>query len=179
MAVLTLAEVKSHLKITVSTYDGELQSFIDAAVAAIGERVGPLEPTSRTVRVRSFQGGFRVPAPAVSLTSVADADGTALTIGDLYLDVAPALVTTNDGTLLPSRYYTVTYVAGRDPVPDDLKLAVKELVRHFWDTQRGPSRRPGSTASEATANTVPGAAYLLPFRVSELLRPHMPILVGV
>jgi hypothetical protein len=54
-----------------------------------------------------------------------------------------------------------------------LLMAVKELVRHMWQTQRGPTRRPGSQPSESAANTVPGAAYLLPFRVSELIAPHL------
>lgn len=179
MAVLTLAEVKGHLNLTVATHDGELAAFIDAAEAAIAQRVGPLSPESRTLRVRPASHVLRIPTPAVSVTSVTDADGVALTVGDLFLDGASGLITYDDGTSFPSRYYTVVYLAGRDPVPADLKLAIKELVRHFWDTQRGPTRRPGSTASETASNTIPGAAYLLPFRVSELLKPHMPILVGI
>lgn len=179
MAALTLAEVKSHLNITVATHDGELAAFIDAAEAAVAQRVGPLVPESRTLRVRPASRVLRIPTPAVSVTAVTDADGVAVTLSNLYLDGASGIVTFNDGTGFPSSYYTVVYVAGRDPIPADLRLAVKELVRHLWDTQRGPTRRPGSTASEATSNTISGAAYLLPFRVSELLKPHMPILVGI
>lgn len=179
MAVLALADVKAHLNITGTANDAELSAFVEAAVAAIGERVGPLEPVARTVRVTASRYGLRVPSPAASLTSVTDADGEVLTLADLYLEPASGLVTFNDGRAMVSRYYTVAYMAGRDPVPADLKLAVKELVRHYWQTQRGPTRRPGSTASETMANTVPGAAYALPFRVSELIKPHMPILVGV
>lgn len=179
MAVVTLGKVKTHLNITSTTHDAELQGFVDAAEAAIAERVGPLVATSTTVRVRPSRRVVRVPAPAVSLTSVTDADGESLDVADLFFETATGLVSFNDGRSFASRYYTVTYVAGRDPVPADLVLAVMELVRHFWDTQRGPSRRPGSPASEGTANTVPGAAYLLPFRVSELMKPHMPILVGI
>ena len=179
MAVVSILEVRTHLNISRTDNDAELQAFINAATAAIGERVGPLEPTETTVRVRPAGRGLRVPAPATSLVSVADADGVALVPGDLFIEPASGLISANDGTTFGASYYTVTYMAGRDPVPADLKLAVLELVRHFWDTQRGPTARPGSTASETTANSVPGAAYLLPFRVSELLKPHMPILVGV
>lgn len=180
MAVLALDEAKSHLRITGTDDDGKLQDFIDAAVAAIGERVGPLEPVAKTVRASPVGRGLRVPTPAISLTSVVDADGTALTIGDLYLHPSTGLLSYNDGTAATSRYYTVTYMAGRDPVPPDLVQAVKELVHHFWvNSQRGPTRRPGSSASESAANTVPGAAYLLPFRVSELIKPHIPLLVGI
>lgn len=180
MAVVSVAEVKTHLKIATEDRTGQLQSFLDAAVAAIEERVGPLEPRERTVRVRPAVGAIRLPTPAVSIASLMDADGAAVEFADdLYLDGPAGLLTTNVGICLHSHHYTVTYVAGRDPVPVDLKLAVLELVRHFWETQRGPTRRPGSSTSEATSNTVPGAAYLLPFRVSELIKPHMPILVGI
>lgn len=179
MTVVAVDKMKAHLNITSGSHDAELLTFIAAAVAAISERVGALEPTPTTVRVRPSQRVLRVPAPAVSLTSVTDADGESVDVDDLFFDTATGLVSFNDGLSFSSRYYTVTYVAGRDPVPADLVLAVMELVRHFWLTQRGPTRRPGGSTSEGTSNTVPGAAYLLPFRVSELLKPHMPILVGV
>lgn len=178
MAVPSLAEVKSHLNITGTANDGELQGFIGAAVAAIGNRVGPLDPVERTTRVRSTGRVLRVPSPAVSLTSVVDAYGSTLTVGDLYLDKDPGLISYTDARPLALGAYTVTYMAGHDPLPADLRLAVKELVRHFWQTQRGPTRRPGSATSEAVANTVPGAAYLPPW-VSELLKPYVPIHVAV
>ena len=178
MAVLTLAAAKAHLNITVSTHDDEIQGMIDSAVAAIAERVGPIEAVAKTVRVTPLARHLRVPGPAISLTSITDADGVAETLGDLYLEQGPGLISFNDGRSFASRYYTVVYSAGRATIPKDLVLAVAELVRHFWATQRGPTQRPGAKGSETMANSVPGAAYLLPFRVSELIKPHMPILVG-
>jgi hypothetical protein len=109
----------------------------------------------------------------VSLTSVTPYNGTALTLSDLYLDTASAVVTYNSGAGFSANYYDVVYQAGRTTCPDDLLMAVLELVRHLWLTRRGPTRRPGSDPSEGTSNTVPGAAYLLPFRVSELVAPHL------
>jgi hypothetical protein len=178
MSVVSLTEVKSHLNLTVSTHDGELQAFIDSAEAAIGERVGPLSPITRTVRVTPAGRTLRVPAPAIGLTSVTDADGTGLTVADLYLNPAPGLVEFNDGQTFGSRYYTVVYQAGRTTCPADLKMAVKELVRHLWTTQRGPTARAG-LASEMTSNSVPGAAYAFPIRVEQLLKPHAQIHVAV
>jgi hypothetical protein len=67
----------------------------------------------------------------------------------------------------------VVYSAGRASCPADLLLAVRELVRHIWETQRGGTRRPGSSASSETANTIAGAAYLFPFRVEQLLAPYI------
>lgn len=173
MSVVALAEVKTHLNLTVSTHDAEVQSFIDAAEAAIGERVGPLVSTTTTARVRGDSRSLVLPlAPAVSLTSVTPADSTALTLSDLYLDGAAAIVRYESGGMFSARHYDVVYEAGRATCPADLKLAVKELVRHLWTTQRGPTARPGSRESEAASNTLPGAAYVFPFRVEQLIAPH-------
>lgn len=174
MSVLTLAQAKAHLNVTGGQQDVEVQSMIAAAEAAIAKRCGPLSSTSTTVRVAGGSPELVLPVtPAVSLTSVTPVDGSALTLSDLYLDTGAGLVTYNSGAGFSSRLYDVVYNAGRTTVPDDLLMAVKELVRHMWATQRGPTRRPGSTPSEAVANTVPGAAYALPFRVSELIAPHL------
>jgi hypothetical protein len=174
VSVVALGEVKTHLNLTASTHDAELQSLIDAAEAAIGERVGPLAPTAETARVR---GGGRdtlvLPiSPVVSLTSVTPVDGDALTLSDLHLDQESGLIAFEAGGSFSLRHYDVAYDAGRTECPADLKLAVKELVRHVWSTQRGPTTRPGSRESEGAANTLPGAAYVFPFRVEQLLAPH-------
>lgn len=170
MSVLTLSEAKSHLNISSATYDGELQAMIDAAEAVIVERVGPLGPVEITSRVTGTRSLVLPVYPVLSLTSVADSSEIAVDLDTLDVDLITGVVTSS-GTLgcLP---YSVTYMAGRASLPANLRLAVLELVRHFWDTQRGPSRRPGSTASDSASNTVPGAAYLLPFRVEQLLAPY-------
>lgn len=174
MPVLDLAAARAHLSITGTTHDVELLSMVAAAEAVIGERCGPLSSTATTARVEGGRYALMLPkTPAVSLTSVTPVDGAALTLGDLYLDAQAGLVTYDSGAPFSARYYDVAYTAGRADCPDDLLLAVKELVRHMWQTRRGPTRRPGSEPSEGTANTVPGAAYLLPFRVSELIAPHI------
>jgi hypothetical protein len=175
MSVVDLEDVKAHLNITGDGNDTELQAFIDAAEAAIAAQVGPLEPETRTDRVRSAAGTLVLPvSPVVSMTSVTNADTTEILVDDLYLDTTAAVITYGDGvSWVTPGFYDVTYVAGRETCPADLLLAIKELVRHLWQTQRGPTSRPGSRGSDATANTVPGAAYLLPFRVMELLAPHI------
>lgn len=174
MSTVTLAEVKAHLNIDSVAYDDELQTFIDAAEAVIVQRVGPLTATTVTARVNGGDGGLILPVlPALSVTSVTPVGGAALTVGDLYLDSASALVTYVSGSRFASTSYDVVYQAGRATLPADLKMAVLELVRHLWQTQRGSGARPGGgPLSDAAANTVPGAAYLLPFRVEALIAPH-------
>lgn len=172
MSVVLLSEAKAHLNIAAATYDAELQTFIDRAEAAITRKVGPLTAVATTKRVRGGTSALALPVlPAITLTSVTPADSTAITLTDLYLDTDAGVVTYNSGAVFAARYYTVVYSAGRAACPDDLKLAVLELVRHFWETQRGGGGRPGGRPSEP----VSGAAYLFPFRVQELIEAHLTV----
>lgn len=170
MSTLSLPVVKQYLAITSGTHDTVLQGFIDAAEAAIAAKCGPLAATAVEQQVEASAGTMMLSTfPVLSLTSITPAaGGAALSLSGVTLDGPSGVVSgVSSGT------YVVAYSAGRNPVPADLLMGVKELVRHLWDTQRGPTRRPGSTTSETTANTIPGAAYMMPFRVAELIAPHL------
>jgi hypothetical protein len=174
MVDIVIPDVRNHLNITDGKYDDELANFLNAAVAAISQVVGPLEPTTVT---RSVPGGWRLilpDAPVVSVTSVTPVGTglTALDLADLDFNLGAGLVDYGSGSAFPYSRYTVVYVAGRTTLPADLRLAVLELVRHYWVTQRGATSMPGSPVGDSYGNTVPGAAYAMPFRVSELLAPH-------
>lgn len=172
MSVLALADAKAHLNTTTTTNDAELVDMINAAEAAISRKVGPLEPTTRTVRVPGGSSLVLPATPAVSLTSVTPVGGTALSLANLYLNPESGVVSDLYGCSFPAIAYNVVYVAGRGECPDDLVLAVKELVRHMWETQRG-SVRVGPLQSDSLSNTLPGSAYTFPIRVNELLAPHV------
>lgn len=172
MSALDLAAAKTHLNITASTYDAELQLVIDAAEAAIVKRVGPLQPSSQTARVSGGSALVLPVTPAISLTSITPVGGSALSLADVYLNTEAGVVSNIYGASFCAYAYDVAYLAGREECPDDLLFAVKELVRHLWSPQRGGAQRPGSQPSDALANTIPGAAYAFPFRVEQLIAPH-------
>lgn len=176
MSVILLADAKAHLNITGSDKDVELQAVLDGAEGAIAERCGPLTSTEVTERVTGGGCGLVVrETPVVSLTSLTPVNGTAYTVADFTVDKSAGVIEWTSGARFASGRYDVVYEAGRTSVPDDLKYGILELVRHMWATQRGPTRRPGSPASEGASNTLPGAAYLLPFRVTELIAPHVQV----
>jgi hypothetical protein len=176
MSVLKLADAKRHLNITVSTHDGELQEHIDAAEAAIAEKCGPLTAATFTERVRGGGTGLVLrETPIVSVTSVTAVGGSAYDLDALDVDLSAGVIEWGSGQRFAIGRYDVVYQAGRAEVPKDLLSAIKELVRHTWETQRGPTARPGSRASEGASNTLPGAAYAWPFRVTELLAPHVQV----
>ena len=167
MSVLTLADAKTHLNITGSASDTELQTFIDAAEGVIAKQCGPLTLTVRTDRVSGGSEGLVLPVtPVVSITSITPVLGTALTLSDLYVNTTTGIVEYTYGSSFWAREYDVTYTAGRATVPADLLMAVKEMTRHLWQSQRGSGARPGSTASAST----PG--FLIPNLVAELLTPY-------
>jgi hypothetical protein len=175
MSALSLVDAKAYLNITVATHDTELQTVINSAEAAIEALVGPLSPRTVTARVPGNSAVLLLPTiPAASLTSVTPFGGSAMDLASFDLDATAGIVNYPGGSgTYPSTYYTIVYEAGRDPVPADLMMAVKELVRHLWGPQRGGSVRPGSSPAEGLSNTLPGAAYSLPIRVTQLLTPHM------
>lgn len=172
MSTLLLADAKSYLNITSATHDVELQEFIDTAESAIAKRCGPLASTVTTRRVRGGSALVLPVTPVIDLTSVTDVvSGATETIADLLVTPGGVVERLHGGGFT-ARWYDVVYNAGRASVPDDLLLGVKELLRHLWETQRGTSRT-ASPRSDAASNTVPGAAYLFPFRVEQLIEPYV------
>jgi hypothetical protein len=168
MSVLGLDEVKDHLNITRDDNDAKLLSVMDVAEAAVSVRVGPLEPMARTARIPGAAQVLLLPsAPVVSLTSVATSEGVTVSVSDLLLDADAGTIEYASGVRFTASRYDVAYQTGRATLPEDLVLAVMELVRHLWSTQRGAASRPGSVVQEPAA---PG--FLLPNRVLELLAPY-------
>jgi hypothetical protein len=175
LTILSLPDAKAHLNIVESTNDAELATMISAAESRIALDCGPLEPEAKTQRVRG--GGESLSlrtTPAISLTSVTPVPGAALTLADLYLDTDTGLVTFNDGRWFTQSKYDVVYSAGRATVSDSLLMGIKELVRHAWSrSQRGGTRRPGSSPSDGYANTMPGAGDELPWDVQKWIAGHV------
>lgn len=173
MSVLTLADAKAHLGLTQAVNDVELQRHIDAAEAAIGARVGPLTPTSKTVRVPGGNA-LLLPPPVISVTTIVPigpGNPGPLDVSALAIDPNAGIVYRYDSVPLTSwRWLAVTYQAGWASVPPDLLHAVREMVRHLWASQRGGGTRPGAQASPTP---VPGAAFAFPWFVSELLEPYL------
>lgn len=180
MAVITLAAAKNHLNITVETHDAELNDVIASAVSALEGRVGPIEAKpGMTHRAAGGGKGLLLPTShaVVSVQSVTEAvdGGSALTMGDLLLNARAGVITYSNGSTFPARAYDIVYTAGYQPVPADLVWATKEMVRHLWESQRGPGMRPGAPPSEGVANTIPGGGELFPYRVEQILRAYRPM----
>lgn len=179
MALPTYDDLCSYLGITDLDDPSTLNEFIDAAVAALTRRCGPLTETPSTATVPGGGTVLVLPeAPVVSLTSVTPVGGSMLDLAALALNGTSGLVELADGGTFSERRYLVDYTTGRADIPADLALAVKELVRHLWLTQLGNA--PGSSGAlpdsgESDFIAFSGGAYLFPPRVEQLIAPHLRV----
>jgi len=181
--ILTLAETKAFLNITSAASDAELALFITAASAMWERRVGPASASAYT---ETYDGGYPAivlrHSPVLTVVSVVESYGSTVrytltdqpvdsaTSTNAYgytIDLATATLTRRaTGMAVPfaggKRNVTVQYTAGYAAVPEDLKHAVKLLVLHLWQTQRG------GVANRASEEWRPDMAFTWPARVEEI-----------
>jgi len=173
VAAVSLAEVKAFLGITNNVDDSELESFIDRAEAILTQRVGPLGPVPVVDEIHNGPGPLILRRfPVVSVSS-ATANGRPVT--DLDADLDSGVVY---GSFWgPRRSVRISYIAGRDVLPEDLVAAVLELVDHLWKSQRVPGTRApgfqGYGGDSGDTNAPAGQGYLLPYRVQSLIEPYI------
>lgn len=178
--LVTVAEVKKSLRIAdaTTTWDDDLADYVTAATPVIEDVTGPMVTGSRSL---TFDGGVAavlLPATVQSVTSVTEN-------GDEITDWTPNLASgiVYGGQRLAPRWFfpgrqniVVTYTAGAyattAAVPKNVKLAARELVRHWW--QQGQQGQRPSMGDQPTAETPSG--FAVPHRVLQLLKstPAMP-----
>ena len=181
-----LAEVKAQLNIpaTDQTKDGELMAFIAAATGIAEGKVGNISQKT-VVEVHSGGVNTRLPAgtyyggvnqivlrqpPCAQVQSVIE-NGIALTSSQYAATTSGVITRTSQYQSMEwitgFNNITVTYLSGRTSIPADLSHALKVLVAHLWETQRGASTR-RRTGDEY----VGGMTYSLPNRVEEVLNRY-------
>jgi hypothetical protein len=193
---ITVAELKTHANKTSAADDVELAGFVAAACTVITDRIGQVSPVAATAdlplsrhRRRLYGHGVAVlpDCPVVEVSAVVTLPG-----GEV-VPAADALNNAHGWTLGPggvltvtgamARRVRVTYTAGRDPLPGNIRLAALELAGHLWKASQlnnSSQRLPAGFGGDQV--TMPGAAYALPIRVRELLglgtNPTDHVLVG-
>lgn len=181
-AVLPLQDAKDQLNIpqATTTFDAELQSFIDTIESSLrGMTGGPI--VNRVItseRTEMMDNQTVIPVrqrPLVSVTQIVSASGSAIDISSgLKLDANAALIRKPLGlpfygpffAWLPEVY--VTYVAGwGTSVPAAFNSAARVILQHLWTSQHGPSARPSIGGSDLV--TPPGFGFAIPNMAAELL----------
>lgn len=177
--VISLQDAKDMLNIPASKTadDAEIDSWIAAIESGLEKRLGgPVTSRAVTERSELLQGGTVIlvrQRPLVSVTSITDSGGGALGTGDLDLDVNAGLIRRKLGIPFYGPFFawspqvTVVYVAGwGTSVAPAFSGFARIVIRHLWDTQRGPVSMP--LAGEQLVG-VPGFSFAIPARAVELL----------
>lgn len=178
---VTLAEVKDHLNIpsTTTTYDTELQRFIDSACEVVEGIVGAV--SDRTVAETHSGGGTTLPlavSPVKSITLVTQNGQTIPATGySLNDDLLTRAVGFHASYWLPGvNNITVTYVAGRATVPASVLDGTKELIRINWRPQQGGNYSPFDQGRSDDFGTAGGGGeirlgFFIPNTVMQRLQP--------
>lgn len=177
--LVSVAEVKDHLNITTTTHDEELRAFIEAATGAAEDHRDEVLARRTFVHEREVRRCNRIVLPRVpvlSLTSVATVDGaTTWDVADLHVS-SGGWVWVIDGPPLDG-HIVVTYVAGYVVIPAAFNLAVKIIVQHLWETQRGPqgAARFAGSIDDANLLRFRSISVFIPPRAQELLGDRAPL----
>ena len=184
LGIVSLDEVKSHLNIPAetTTHDEELRRFIDAASDLAENYVGCVLGR-KSFANEKYSGNtdiIRLRNPrAISITSVYE-NGVLLDPLAYVLDyTGQRLTRVTTGAISGPNYFgvwapgaeniVISYVAGFTNPPPSAKQGVLEIIRHLWQTQRGPSSVIGRNQSGDEFYS--SATYSLPRRAMELLDP--------
>jgi hypothetical protein len=171
--LITLTDAKSQLGIpsTVTTYDDDLELYVEAATPIIEQRTGPVLQKTRTFTLSGGRAALLLPRFA-SVTSfqIGGLDRTDYVAsgehGIIYAGTTDSPSIFDGGT----NNITVTVVVGAATVPYNVQLATRELVRHWWQQGR-QANRPG-TADDVVAQPLPlGVSN----RIDELLMPNRSV----
>ncbi len=150
---ITLTEAKTHCRVDISTDDTYITSLIQVAREHIEDLIGRrIVAQTWDLTLDQFPWPFymiRLPyGPISSITSVSyvDVNGTTQTwaSSNYSLDSAsfePRLYVSYANIYPVTRWIpnaiTIRYVAGYTTVPEKLKHAVRMLVKHLYDDERG------------------------------------------
>lgn len=203
--VLSLKEAKKQLnkRLEDTTDDDELLDWIDAVTVALEKYTGPIVPRTviETFTVAPLKRSITLRRrPVLSVTSVREFWGPGdirnpsvfNDAGPSYADDAYLFDPSTSSLMRYSGGYatnwpvghdnlTVTYVAGRSPIPQNIRLAAKELLSHLWRQSQitGGTSRPaprgtgtGESLADRQGNEVeipPRVMALIGFRRAPLL----------
>jgi hypothetical protein len=170
-SLLSLADAKSHLNITSTTYDDELREYLEAATEIIESYVGPIVTRTHTARVDGYR--CAIPLPHTQVTGVTAitivSDGSSpITLSDIAVDTTSGIISYKSGGSFAYGQMDVTYTVGRSFVKANWSLAAKHIVKSNWNSQLGNLP---SIQGDEHGYVVTGDGYRVPYQAIALLQP--------
>lgn len=173
MTIVQIDEVAAHLNMgsAPAAELAKLNEHTAAAIEYVQSLVGPLDPEVTTTLV-TYQVGRMLTLPASRLAAVnevRDPQGAVVDVSPADIDLPAGIITTP--WVAPGPWEVD--VTPR-PVPESVKLAVKIIAGHLWETQRGRGVPERAAAYAAGGEDItPRRGFAIPSRALELLAPHL------
>lgn len=170
---LTAADLRGFLKKAGTGDDALLTTIAGAACEMIRGLVGEVAQVTAVERRTVTCGGRRMLVtehrPVKSITSITDLDtGVAIDPADYDLvdveGVIEVVIPTGGGR------YELAYTCERNPIPDNITQAGRELGAHLWrSSQNGGAAGAPQFTGDSDGVQLIGSPFALPIRVRELL----------
>lgn len=163
LPVVSLAELRTALKLSATTSDELLREILDEATDLAERRVG--RALRRKTVVESHAGGssgilLRQP-PALSITSVVE-NGTTLDASAYFVRESSGVLYRGTATApycWPSGTVVVTYVAGYADPPSAAKRGVKAIAKWLYQSEQNMGGRFGVDESQYAGDALPDWVY--------------------
>jgi hypothetical protein len=180
--LISLRDVKEVLNIEQSntSFDEELRIYTESATRAAENHRDEILAKRSFVYETYCYGSTSVVlprVPVVSLTSITSLNGSGIyTVGNYHVNRTTGKVTAVGGPSFTG-LLAFTYVAGYTIVPSAFLLAVRLIVQHLWETQRGPvgASRFAGGLDDAALMRFRAMNIFVPPRAQELLGEPMPM----
>lgn len=164
--IISLDDARSALNMPANTSADaldDLRLYIAAATPVIEDIVGPIVVKTTSQHVNKGWGYAALYERPNTITSVVYDDLSTVPATAYNADLQSGLVTFYCAV---SQGVTITYTTGNAEVPQNVRLATRELVRHWWQLGKQLQRPGGSGAPPAEVWTPSG--FAVPRRVMEL-----------
>jgi hypothetical protein len=169
-----------NLDLATTTYDEELRTYIESATrAAEDQRDEILAKRSFTYECWfDSTSTFVLPrVPVVSLTSITNIETSATrSVSGFHVNTSTGRVHAISGGSLTG-HFAIVYLAGYTIVPAAFSLAVRIIIQHLWETQRGPmgASRFAGGLDDAALMRFRAMNIFVPPRAQELLGDRAPM----
>jgi hypothetical protein len=150
--------------------DEEIRTWMAAVTPVVEDICGPCVPKTFTEVVTGSDRLVLNYTPVISLISIIPYFYGTTYMGETLTKSTPSgEVRLINGGNFYGGTFTVTYTAGRKPIPANISQAGKIILKHLWETQRGAAGTPFQGDDEDAIDT--GWGYAIPNRALQLLKP--------
>lgn len=168
-ALLSLADAKTHLKITGTASDDELREYLEAATEVVEGYIGPVVRRTYTTRANGGRNVLILPHTQVlsvtSITSVLTGT-TPIPLVNLTIDTEAGDVYLKYAGCFPYGAFDITYTVGRAVMKANWGTAAKIIVKHMWSNKLGNLP---STQGDNPGYVVTGSGHQVPYQAIALL----------